>query len=192
MALIYVLGDSHTEALGPQLRKLLSEHDVRYQFFRGASTRRAAAKMAPPAGADAVVVELGGNDFSTAGGARKALVAALRLRNPGVPIIWFGPAHATNRSVGPRHDAQAVHQRRQLPELGVRWVDSRPWTKTGHRADGVHFTQGGYRPWAAKIATTTRDALRSASSRTGPLWGLVAAVGAAWLWWAQRQPMRSS
>lgn len=191
MSSIYVLGDSHTQALGPRIKTRFPEHSVRVEAFPGYSTDRAHGKASIPYGQDLVVLSLGGNDFGDKTAARKNLVAALQARNPGAEIVWFGPfAAPAHPTVGPRHDQQAEAQRRQLPLLGVRWYDTRPWSKTGHRADNVHFTASGYTNIADAMTSRIQDSLKGDSvfrkAETGGniLWTLAAAGGA--LWWLLR------
>jgi lysophospholipase L1-like esterase len=199
MASIYLLGDSHTQALGPRLQKSLSGDYVTSEAFAGHSTRRAHAKASIPTGQDVVAIALGGNDFGDQAAARRALVADVTARNPRAQILWFGPAYSPTATVGARHDAQAEAQRRQLPGLGVRWHDSRPWTRTGHRDDLVHFTMAAYTKWANAMATRVRSAVGSAVSSSGGgggggggaggIGGAVAlvALGGLGLWWWSRR-----
>jgi len=183
MASIYVLGDSHTSALGPRIKTRFPGHSVRYQAFPGHSTDRAHGKASIPSGQDAVVLSLGGNDFGDKTAARAALVAAVRRRNPGASIVWFGPFTARRSDVDARHARQTVDQRRQLPGLGVKFVDTRPASRTGHRADKVHFTGTGY----SRIADTMVSPIRAAVVRAqdidvpgrGGAVGLLATLGAA-------------
>ena len=42
-------------------------------------------------------------------------------------------------------------QARILPPLGVKWVDTKSYSQTGHRSDGVHFTSAAYRQLAAQM-----------------------------------------
>ncbi|MEE8385944.1 MAG: SGNH/GDSL hydrolase family protein, partial [Dehalococcoidia bacterium] len=158
MASIYMLGDSHTQALGPRLARSLSDHDFTYEAFPGHSTERAWSKAKLGSDRDVIVLALGGNDFGNRGSTRRNLVRFLRARSPNAKILWFGPAHAVEPNVGVRHHLQANDQRIQMPQLGVKWHDSRPWTKRGHRDDGVHFTGSAYTKWADKIASPVRHA----------------------------------
>lgn len=179
MAVVYMLGDSHTQALGPRVRDLLSEHDVITQAFPGYSTARAAAAASIPASVDLAIVALGGNDFGTRDYERAQLVQ--RLRTAGARVLWFGPATATRADVDARHLKQTQSQRAQLPALGVRFYDSRPWTTSGHRADGVHFTSTGYSRWASNIADAARS--HAGAAAAGGAVAALALVGVGYLFW---------
>jgi len=183
MASIYVLGDSHTQILGPRLKSRLPEHRVRYEAFPGHSTDRAHGKASIPSGQDVVVLSLGGNDFGDKASQRAALVSAVAARNPNARIVWFGPFTALRSDVDARHARQTRDQRRQLPILGVRFVDTRSDSRSGHRSDRVHFTGTGY----SRIADTMVGPIRAAVSRPGSIdvpgaggaGGLLATLGAA-------------
>lgn len=191
MANLYVLGDSHTQALGPRIKTRFPGHNVRFEAFPGYSTDRAQGAANIPLGMDAVVLSLGGNDRGDKSGARANLVSAVRTRNPRAKIVWFGPFDAhLHEWAGSVHDEQAESQRRQLPLLGVTWIDTRPFSRTGHRADNVHFTASGYTAIADRMKAPIAAALtgggmfQEPSTGGGVLVTLVAA-GAA-LWWILR------
>ena len=63
-------------------------------------------------------------------------------------IVWIGPPSAKNDAIDARADRIAPWQGSFLPQMGVKWIDSRMWTFGGHAPDGVHFTRAGYRAWA--------------------------------------------
>jgi lysophospholipase L1-like esterase len=163
MASIYILGDSHTQALGPRLESRLTGHSVTYEAFPGYSTKRALDAASIPHGQDEVVLSLGGNDFGNQEAARASLVAAVRARNPKANIVWFGPFHSTDAAVDARHAAQTLAQATQLPSLGVSWVDTRPLSPPDHAPDGVHFTGTGY----SKIADSMLSFIRKGLSTGG-------------------------
>jgi lysophospholipase L1-like esterase len=183
MASIYVLGDSHTQALGPRLKSRLPEHRVRFEAFRGHSTDRAHGKASIPSGQDVVVLSLGGNDWGDKTAARAALVRAVEARNPGARIVWFGPFTAKRSDVDARHARQTRDQRAQLPGLGVRYYDTRPWSRTGHRSDRVHFTGTGYSRIADAMAGPVRVMAQAGKKLDVPGAGgapaLLATLGAA-------------
>ncbi len=184
MASIYMLGDSHTQALGPRLAGSFADHDFNYEAFPGHNTSRAWAAASPGFNNDVVIVALGGNDFGDQSEARAGLLSYLRARNPDAPIFWFGPAHAVRPDVGQRHDLQAIDQNIQLPYLGVEWYDSRPWTLSGHRSDGVHFTRSAYSDWASKIAVPVRSAAEMVEKDPViTLIGVIATAAAAFVVW---------
>jgi hypothetical protein len=175
MAAIYVLGDSHTQALGPRLVSRFPEHRVRFEAFAGHSTARAFGKAAIPSGQDVVVLSLGGNDMGDQGAARTALVNAVAARNPAARILWFGPFTAAKSDVDARHAQQTAAQGRQLPVLGVSWYDTRPWSRTGHRDDLVHFTGTGY----TRIADAMVAPIQAAAARVSNGGGDVPGAGGA-------------
>lgn len=176
----YLLGDSHTQALGPRLASLVP--GLTYEAFSGNNTRSARAKASIPRGQDVVMLSLGGNDRGDQSVARAALVADVKRRNPGARIVWFGPFDASQHAtVGPRHDEQAASQRRQLSGLGVTWVDTRPWSRSGHRGDNVHFTMAAY----SRMAKIMRSAIAAApyDGKGGLLLPALAVIGAITLGW---------
>jgi len=179
MARIYMLGDSHTQALGPRVRDLLSEHEVTYEAFPGRRTSAALEQSSPPADIDLAIVALGGNDWGDASLPRAQLVQALQAR--GARVVWIGPAYATDQAVDRRHLRQTHDQSVQLPRLGVRFYDSRPWTASGHRADGVHFTGTGYNAWASNIADVARS--HAGAAAAGGAVAALALVGVGLLFW---------
>lgn len=179
--MIYMLGDSHTQSLGPRLKALLGE-SFRFEAFPGYSTSRAdAARKLDPSGASTILVSLGGNDFGDQRAARAKLVSALRAKNPAAKIVWVGPFHSKDQTVDRRHREQTLSQQAQFSESGVRWVDGRPLSATlTHIADGTHFTSGSYSVLADKIAA-------SVGTKTGLSLGFLAALfGVGWLWLKSR------
>jgi hypothetical protein len=169
MASIYMLGDSHSQLLGPRMKTRLNAagHSVSYQAFPGKGTAAAQSLATIPRNQDAVILSLGGNDRRDQSAARKKLVDTVKIRNPDAKIVWFGPFAAPESWVGPHHDEQAEAQRSQLPTLGVTWVDTRPFSRTGHRADKVHFTGTGYTRIADNMKSRFLSALRASSSAGG-------------------------
>jgi len=164
----YLLGDSHAQVLGPVLQSLLApKYDLTYEAFPGFGTMRAAAAAHIPAHLDLAIVVLGGNDFGNQRDARSALVR--RLQKTGAKVYWFGPAHSLVADVDARHSEQAASQAAQMPGLGVRWFDSRPWTaEEPPVADGVHFTRTAYEAWALHIAKALKG---------GGVWGWLCLFG---------------
>lgn len=131
---------------------------------------------------DAVVFALGGNNRES-GAAYSATVRAL-LSTP-ARVIWIGPAVATKEPFARYHASTAALQAAMLPPLGVTWIDSAPYTRDGHRADGVHFTS--YRAWAEGVTPDVLAAVAAGAPArripavlpgVGPLrGGMVFAVG---------------
>ncbi len=189
MASVYILGDSHTQVLGPLLRSRLigrKLNTITFESFSGQPTASAHKKALIPVDQDVVVLVLGGNDRGDQTVARKSLIADVRLRNPKAKILWFGPFDSREFSVGERHDEQAEAQRAQLPDLGVQWVDTRPFSRSGHTADKVHFTGNGYTEISESMLPDIKRAL--ASDESVGLFGLLLlAASAGTLWWLSRR-----
>ncbi|HEY5657770.1 MAG TPA: SGNH/GDSL hydrolase family protein [Myxococcota bacterium] len=176
---VVIIGDSHVEALGPQLKRrlgLLGVNVIGFTYRRGWSTgrynrARDVARLVLKHGRpDVVVLSLGGNGRPRSrSGYEKILIRMVRaVRSTGVEhIVWNGPptslAAVSKRSADAarRHEQNAEWQRELLPAMGVCWVDSRPMTKTGHARDGVHFTlRTGYPAWADQLAHELSHAVR--------------------------------
>lgn len=156
MSAIYMLGDSHTEALGPRLKALLGD-GFRYEAFAGYSTARAdAARKINPLNAETIFVSLGGNDFGDQSVARSKLVSKLRTGNLLAHIVWVGPFQSNDPTVDKRHLEQARSQQEQFSDLrsGVHWIDGRRLsTMLTHVADGTHFTPASYSALAEEIVS---------------------------------------
>lgn len=182
---VWIVGDSHMEALGPRLVRGIQAQggDPGYVAHRGWSERKymsdaeGRAALAHGARADLVIVALGGNNQTMDAAAYKANIQRVlgQIGLPASKVVWVGPS-AVNASRDPetarRHAATRELQRAILPTLGVRWVDSWPVTQTGQGADGVHFTRDGYDAWANYL-------LKESSSSAGIfiMLGLAAMVG---------------
>jgi lysophospholipase L1-like esterase len=164
---IVLLGDSHMEALASALPTPLASLGLQVVYAeanRGKSTAwyvaqgklgSAVAQYHP----DVLLVELGTNDQPNADYEATLRAAVEQIRAAGSPeIIWFGPSFSAT-SLQARLQDVKDRQAATLPALGVRWFDSWPMTQRNHAPDGVHFTQAGYRSWAAgmagKVATTS-------------------------------------
>ena len=147
MAAIYLLGDSHTQLLGPRFKSRAASlgHALTFESFPGQPTKLVHQKASIPSGQSVVLLSIGGNDRGDQSAARAALIAAVKLRNPGARLVWFGPFDASQHAwAGKDHDEQAEAQRKQLPGLGVEWIDTRPISKMDHAPDNVHYTGTGY------------------------------------------------
>lgn len=72
-------------------------------------------------------------------------VRSLQQQARGARLVWLGPPTATVQLV----DGQHLLTTEKLEQLLPRDVffDSRPMTRSGHAADGVHFTHAGYDAW---------------------------------------------
>ena len=187
MSTIYMLGDSHTQALGPRLKTLYGD-GFRFEAFPGYSTARAdAARKLSPSGAETILLSLGGNDFGDQSAARHRLIDNLRAKNQIANIVWVGPFHSNDPSVDKRHQEQTHSQRVQFSSAGVRWIDGRPLSAPlTHIADGTHFTPSSYSVLAEKIAEVA-----GTTTKTGLGIGFVAAlIGVGW--WLLRKMQRAT
>ena len=163
---VFIVGDSHVQMLGPMLSRELTDEGYRvlgYESRPGWSTaayvrrgdlREVLERAGRP---EVVVVSLGGNDFVGREDRYREQLAWVveQARAAGaVEILWVGPATSDRDAseladaTGARHEHNAELQRGLLPELGARWVDSRPCTHDDHGRDGIHFTRDGYRTWS--------------------------------------------
>jgi len=182
---VVIIGDSHVEALGPRLMRLLPGVGLQplgYTARRGWSEARykAAGDVRAFARAhgvpDVVVFSLGGNNqnfnATTYRGTVETLLTAAR-RAGASQIVWVGPASGTPSVSAAAADAAARHQRTAelqatlMPTLGVHWVDSRPLTLGGNAPDGVHFTRTGYDTWATSLVHELAHGIAVAPMRGG-------------------------
>ena len=162
MTRVFVVGDSHSAALGPFLFEggqalgwepagRISNVGWSTGRYRNESEWKTRIADARP---DTVIVILGTNDAAQA---QQAYVEQLRavvdaIRASGArSIVWIGPPSAKDPQIDARADRIAPWQGSFLPQLGVKWIDSRLFTFGGHAPDGVHFTREGYRAWATAL-----------------------------------------
>lgn len=177
-----LVGDSHGQVLLPGLRKHLiaTGHTVVLEEANpGWSTSkyidngiRARLLAARP---DRVIFELGGNDHQSGSTALTSMVQA--ARDAGAKsIVWFGPFTAVKAPYRDLHNAVADAQAKLLPSLGVRFIDTRPFSQIGHRSDGVHFAS--YRAILASMTPYTTSTPRALPTIPRPVWwaGAAAAV----------------
>lgn len=165
MANVALIGDSHSQALWPIVTRALERaghtvvlteanagwHEAKYRQNKPDLPARLAA-----ARPEIVVIELGANGTKTgqayAEDVRWLVGAA---KDAGARrVIWHGPAATAagaSEGVARRHEQIANEQSVLMPTLGVEWHDSRPYTKTNHRDDGVHFTMTGYNIWGGQV-----------------------------------------
>lgn len=174
---IFIVGDSHVQMLGPMLARRLERDGFVVEGWEsrpGWSTARyrrcgdLGRLLVAHGRPEIVVVSLGGNDIvSSRRRYRRELVWVVeQARAAGAAqVVWLGPAtsdgDASSRAAatGARHERNAELQRQILPDLGVKWVDSRPLTRANHRRDGVHFTRAGYSSWATAILSDVERAI---------------------------------
>lgn len=167
MTRVFIVGDSHSATLGPFLfefgRELGWEPAGRISNV-GWSTGRYRNEQdwkvrLTDAHPDMVIVILGTNDAAQG---QQAYVQQLRevvdaVRASGAQfIVWIGPPSAKNEAIDARADRIARWQGSFLPQMGVKWIDSRMFTFGGHAPDGIHFTRQGYRVWANALIDDLR------------------------------------
>ena len=167
MARAFIVGDSHSATLGPFLfeagRPLGWEpagrvSNVGWSTGRYSNEPEWKARIAE-ARPDMVIVILGTNDAAQG---QQAYVDQLRgvveaIRASGAQsIVWIGPPSAKDPHIDERADRIAPWQSSFLPQMGVKWIDSRLYTFGGHAPDGIHFTRPGYRAWSAALMDDLR------------------------------------
>jgi lysophospholipase L1-like esterase len=191
---IALVGDSHMEALGPRLKRALlaaGARSVSVVARRGWSARRyvqsveGRAQLRAAGRADLVFIDLGGNNQEFRPGTYREQLRDL-LEQVGRPsrVIWIGPpASSMDRApeTAARHQKTAELQRSILPPWGVRWIDSRPFTRADWAPDGVHFTRAGYDRWAARL-------VKSFDATSGVIWLLAGILGVALVLGRRRTP----
>lgn len=192
MTPIALIGDSHAEVLFPLLRPALEAQgytvalqeakrgwsEASYLRDAGFPVRLRAARPT------VALVHLGGNNAQTGAAYEATLRQFLgTLRAAGVErVYWVGPYIATSNTADAarRHAQTAEEQARLLPALSsdpaVSWLDTRPFSATGH-SDGIHFTRTAYADFARRISAWI-SAPSLPVALPGGRWGY-AAAGAA-------------
>lgn len=207
MARVFIVGDSHSATLGPFLFESgqalgwepagrISNVGWSTGRYRNESEWKARIAEAHP---DMAIVILGTNDAAQG---QQAYVEQLRavvdaIRASGArSIVWIGPPSAKNPQIDARADRIAPWQGSFLPQLGVKWIDSRLFTFGGHAPDGVHFTRAGYRAWATALIDDLRGTPvvreEQAPQKAGGLmvFALASVMAAAVVWMYRRQRRR--
>lgn len=190
---VALIGDSHMQALGPRLERLLSSSGVsvvRVEARPGESTRAYLSSGALPSlarGADVVLVELGGNDASAGiDAARHAadVQTAIDVLRP-ARVVWVGPGVTLRADLEARRAPLRPAQKAVVERAGGAWLDARAMTQTSDlRDDQVHFSAAGYDRWARALAAqlTQSGLARVFAPGSGvPWWIGPAAVGVAGL-----------
>jgi hypothetical protein len=152
---VALIGDSHAEIMFPYLQeKLIAEgHQVvfnlpkrgwsTYSFFdKGLLDQLRGPKP------DAVIVSLGGNNHRTNSTQYKTAVERFlgEIGYPQSKVIWIGPFTSDSSKASDtaeRHDWTASFLKSNLP-TGVKFIDTRPISTTGHSGDGIHFNSSSY------------------------------------------------
>jgi lysophospholipase L1-like esterase len=198
---IAIVGDSHSEVWGPQMKKRLEEdgHQVVYSSYkRGWSTQSylndsGFASSIRAASPEVVVVGLGGNnrDLDYNSYSQKVSQMARLLRDAGgQEIVWLSPAEVPDgqrgEDVDKRHRETRNLQEGIMPTLGIRWVDMYPVSQTNHQSStDVHFTREGYRKWVDHAYPVVQGAIAGTTPRASsfPIAGVSALAVAGFLLW---------
>lgn len=140
---LVLVGDSHVEALGPALKRLVA---VEWLAKRGESVSSFAIKHGPTATELAkkstlVLVSLGSNGEASA---KDASDLHRKLTGSGSPVIWLPPPAEKGAKVA-----------KALKEAGVpAFIWSAPSSLV---RDGIHLTPEGYSCWAKEIWRTLKN-----------------------------------
>lgn len=171
---VHFIGDSHGQVLGKRIAAAFPGATIVAHPGWSEARYLASGELTRLDGADLVVYQLGGNNFTLSAAAYKRTLERLVRAAGRAQVLWIGPSTATDAAVSARHEATAALQARLLPGMGVTWFDSRPVTRTGHRSDGVHFAD--YGPWANAIIEAIRTG-RGTTRAYGPVgWYVVGAL----------------
>lgn len=204
MARIALIGNSQSEALWPLVRSAMPTHEFvlvrteRGWFEYGYKNEGKVAQQLKDAKPDVVVIELGGNNYLTTAGKYQPYVDWMleAARQSGAKrILWLGPAAATKEPNKTNKEWTRGFQQSYLtPQPNLTWMDSFPYTQTGHR-DGVHFSAKVYKPWSEVIVAAIEAEVKAATSPPLALAGLsgnlpvvlglsaVLLVGAGYYWY---------
>lgn len=159
---IALIGDSQSEVLWPLLQKSMPQHDFvlvrtkRGWFELSFKSEGKLAQELLDARPDLVVIELGGNNYLTSEGKYQPAVDWMlnAARAGGArQVLWVGPAAAVKEPFKSNKEWTRGFQEKYLPKQpDVVWMDSFPYTQTGHADDGVHFKGSSvHRSWASAI-----------------------------------------
>ena len=184
---VALIGDSQSEVLWPLLQKLMPQHDfvlVRTQrgwFELQYKNEGKLAQELLDAKPDLVIVELGGNNYLSSDSKYQSNVdwVLSAARSGGArQILWVGPAAAAKEPFKTNKEWTRSFQERYLPkQADVIWMDSFPYTKSGHADDGVHFKDRGvHRAWAAGIEQQVLGLRQGDMLPAGPRVPVVAAA----------------
>jgi hypothetical protein len=158
---IALVGDSHTQVVWPLLSTLLQSagHKIVLQRsqpgwdVRSYQTENALSGQLYNAKPDIVVFGLGGNNFELNNSYENRIAWVIQAaKNAGArTVLWVGPATAKDKNASTRHEWTANFIANQAGNYGFSFLDTRPFTLSGHREDGVHFTSTVYRDWAQRV-----------------------------------------
>lgn len=205
---VVLIGDSHMQALGPRLRRLIPDQlgavVQHVEANAGWSARAYLSRGVVPAlvrGADVVIFEMGGNDASAgiSPSAHAADVRALVAAAKPARVIWMSPGVTGTAALEGARQPLREAQKATVESSGDTWIDSRALTRTSDlRDDKVHFTPGGYEHWAQSLIPKLQaagDKPAGEAQEDVAKWALPVGVGVAalfavgagiWAWRAGR------
>lgn len=150
---IGLIGDSHTQVTFDLLIPVLESmgHEVVGRVSNpGWSTKSfnnkpSNFKPVVQNNPDVVIVSIGGNNYQLDDEKYRATVNQFlaKLGYPQRKIVWLGPLYAVRKDVDERHAWTNEWLKRNLPR-GITYVDLYPFSASGHRDDGVHFSRSAY------------------------------------------------
>ena len=161
---VALIGNSHSQALWPRVQDALEAAGHAVTLSRAEPGWTAARYRTEgalegellQAAPDYVIVELGANNWNFNDSyfdAVRWLIDAAKAAGART-VLWLGPP-TSDAAIAPdtarAHERTSNMQSQHIESLGARWGDTRDWTRTGHRSDGVHYTSAGYDSWAAHI-----------------------------------------
>ena len=160
---IALVGDSHTQITFPLLRaKLEGEgHQVVLEESRPGWTARKfvsdgitdrLAAVQP----QATFFSLGANNYEqeVAFRGRVAQIVGAARAAGSKKVIWIGPPTSdaeVRPDIAENHERTSGYLAPLGAELSLILVDPRPYTMTGQRDDGVHFTRAAYSHWVESM-----------------------------------------
>lgn len=178
---VALIGESHEQLLWPLLASKLraAGHQIVYQvanpgwsearFLKGGDLSAHLSSARP----DVVIFGLGGNNRESGAAYTSTVKRLLALASP-ARVIWIGVPVAVKPPFDRYHADTAALQAATLPGLGVTWIDSRPYTRTGHRSDGVHFSS--YRAWVDGVSPAVLAAVSETRAQGGAVPGPLMAL----------------
>ena len=165
---VALIGDSHTqitfdllipllESMGQQVVGRVSKPGWGIKSFNNDPSKITPVVQNDP---DIIIVSIGGNNFQLDGPKYGAEVSEFlqRLDYPKRKIVWLGPLYATREDVDKRHRWTNDWLTKNLPR-NINYVDLYPFSTSGHRDDGVHFTRSAYNQIVSAIESKIDQAL---------------------------------
>ena len=165
---IALIGDSHTqitfdllipllESMGQQVVGRVSKPGWSVKSFNNDPNEILPVIQNDP---NAIIVSIGGNNFQLDGEKYGEQVSEFlqRLGYPKRKIVWLGPLYATREDVDKRHRWTNEWLSKNLP-WNINYVELYPFSTSGHRSDGVHFTRSAYNQIVSAIESKIDQAL---------------------------------